>query len=1074
MKNKTHHFGLVRVFPSSVALFAALAILTSSGATPAQGQLLLANPHWNITLSDFGYSDFLLDNTPGFEGREYLSGEWGAAVGYQVVGGATVAPQWLEPQFYYPDWMTDSSFGVVTPLTEIGLNVDGLPIAQSVITNSHLEITLRHEMIDSVVGIAMGATAASASGSGAFVNSDRYLLQQTCTIKNISGSDISNVQLFQFLHGYWSQRGVFDNRLYTGPTNDFRYDVTLAGVDLWSAGASSSTAGLEDFIAFHSSAAPSGYEIGHYGIEGNGVDDHVTGKPSDGVHLSIEDNWQHDPYLSRLGVDYFAPPERWVAGAQRWEFGTLAAGQSVSFDVILSLLTGTKVTTGTGSSGGCIGGSSVPGGVDYQFEDVTSEGSCFGEYSRADANEVEVRISENEFDPIDFHTPGGPVQLWELEFNGTYSGAIQLTFAYDPTILPAGFDETTLAIHQFIGNAWRLLTGTVDPLRHIISVSTDTLSVFVLGADSRTTTDFKVDASVAPANSGTVTGTGRYTDGSSVTLVATASTGYVFENWAENGALVSASPSFTFVVTGDRTLVANFVASGTGQSITTSSQPSNGGATSGDGVYALGATATVNAIPNAGYKFSKWLENGIEVSASASYSFTVTGNRAFVAKFKPVYTITTRAEPPEGGEIDANDDKFEFGDLAVLKAKPNPDYCFVNWTQNGTEVSAETNYQFTVTGNRDLVANFALGNRITTAKDPLNAGTTSGDGIYETGTSATVEASADAGYAFVNWTENGVPVSSDAIYTFTVTASRTLVANFTSGYTVTTSGSPSDGGTATGGGNYPNGASVTVTAVPHTGYAFMNWTEGGVEVSASASYSFSAGANRVLVAHFTPILYTVTTSSAPPEGGTTTGGNTYQSGANVTVIATPNAGYAFVNWMENGGEVSASASYSFTASANRSLVANFMPVYAIATGASPSAGGTTTGDGDYAGGANVTVMATPNAGYAFVNWTEGGVQVSTSASYSFTASANRTLVANFMTVYTIATSASPSAGGTTTGDGNYPGGANVTVTATPSAGYTFVKWTEKGKRVSTAASYSFTANANRTLVAEFKRQHGPK
>ena len=73
-------------FPRSW-MAAALALLLGSGPAFGQGGLTLANPHWNITLTDFGYSDFLLDNTPGFEGREYLSGEWGAAVGYQVSGG---------------------------------------------------------------------------------------------------------------------------------------------------------------------------------------------------------------------------------------------------------------------------------------------------------------------------------------------------------------------------------------------------------------------------------------------------------------------------------------------------------------------------------------------------------------------------------------------------------------------------------------------------------------------------------------------------------------------------------------------------------------------------------------------------------------------------------------------------------------------------------------------------------------------------------------------------------------------------------------------------------------------------
>src|SRR6185436_9329092 len=103
--------------------------------------LTLANPHWNITLTDAGYSDFLLDNTPGFEGREYLCGEWGAAVGYQLAGGTVVSPLWLEKQFSFPDWITDANFGVKSPITQIGLNADSLPIAQSVLTNSQLEIT---------------------------------------------------------------------------------------------------------------------------------------------------------------------------------------------------------------------------------------------------------------------------------------------------------------------------------------------------------------------------------------------------------------------------------------------------------------------------------------------------------------------------------------------------------------------------------------------------------------------------------------------------------------------------------------------------------------------------------------------------------------------------------------------------------------------------------------------------------------------------------------------------------------------------------------------------------------------
>jgi Divergent InlB B-repeat domain len=41
------------------------------------------------------------------------------------------------------------------------------------------------------------------------------------------------------------------------------------------------------------------------------------------------------------------------------------------------------------------------------------------------------------------------------------------------------------------------------------------------------------------------------------------------------------------------------------------------------------------------------------------------------------------------------------------------------------------------------------------------------------------------------------------------------------------------------------------------------------------------------------------------------------------VVATPSSGYGFADWTENGGFVSASASYSFTLNSNRNLVANF-------------------------------------------------------------------------------------------------------------------------------------------------------
>ena len=225
--------------------------------------------------------------------------------------------------------------------------------------------------------------------------------------------------------------------------------------------------------------------------------------------------------------------------------------------------------------------------------------------------------------------------------------------------------------------------------------------------------------------------------------------------------------------------------------------------------------------------------------------------------------------------------------------------------------------------------------------------------------------------------------------------------------------------------------------------------------------------------------YTVTLSSNPLLGGIVaqSGTGTYSSGSSVTVTATPNAGFTFTSWKENGTVIpAATASYTFTLSGNRILEANFTAVaptqYTVTLSANPLLGGAVTqsGTGTYNTGSNVTVRATPNAGFTFTNWTENGIAVSTNANYQFTIIQNRTLVANFTAAasqYTVAISSNPLVGGTTSGGGSFNSGALVTVIATPNAGYSFTSWTEGVTIVSSNATYTFTITSNKIFVANF-------
>jgi hypothetical protein len=69
--------------------------------------------------------------------------------------------------------------------------------------------------------------------------------------------------------------------------------------------------------------------------------------------------------------------------------------------------------------------------------------------------------------------------------------------------------------------------------------------------------------------------------------------------------------------------------------------------------------------------------------------------------------------------------------------------------------------------------------------------------------------------------------------------------------------------------------------------------------------------------------YTISTSAVPAAGGSVTSGGTFNSGQQVTLTATPNAGYRFDGWYENNGLIPARATISFPAAANRTIEAHF-------------------------------------------------------------------------------------------------------------------------------------------------------
>ncbi len=92
---------------------------------------------------------------------------------------------------------------------------------------------------------------------------------------------------------------------------------------------------------------------------------------------------------------------------------------------------------------------------------------------------------------------------------------------------------------------------TADGSNNDLNMTTDDLT-------PSETKQYVIEVLVNPYSSGTVTGAGSYKIDSKVTLEAKPNSGYKFVNWTENGSTVSTSVSYSFTISSDRSLTANF------------------------------------------------------------------------------------------------------------------------------------------------------------------------------------------------------------------------------------------------------------------------------------------------------------------------------------------------------------------------------------------------------------------------------------------------------------------------------------------------------------------------------------
>lgn len=148
-----------------------------------------------------------------------------------------------------------------------------------------------------------------------------------------------------------------------------------------------------------------------------------------------------------------------------------------------------------------------------------------------------------------------------------------------------------------------------------------------------------------------------------------------------------------------------------------------------------------------------------------------------------IFTLTLIPEPEYGGELTGEGD-YEVGAPITLQASPAEDYKFISWKKEGTLLSSDNPFDYTMPAeNVTIHGHFVLETtdtyEVTIDINNPDWGYATGAGTYLEGDQVIVEAFHNPGYVFDNWTDDNSLNVTDNPYEFTMGVEDVhLTANF--------------------------------------------------------------------------------------------------------------------------------------------------------------------------------------------------------------------------------------------------------------------------------------------------------
>ena len=277
---------------------------------------------------------------------------------------------------------------------------------------------------------------------------------------------------------------------------------------------------------------------------------------------------------------------------------------------------------------------------------------------------------------------------------------------------------------------------------------------------------------------------------------------------------------------------------------------------------------TVSAVPDREYVFTGWTgyinstENPLTFEADKNYNTTLTAN--FILKKYPL-TIAIEGEGSVTEEIvdSGRSTDYSSGTTVRLTAVPADEWLFTGWT--GAVTSSNNSVELTITEAKEVTATFVK-KRYPLTVEVVGEGSVSEEIVstekatdYDSGTVVRLTATPEDEWLFAGWT--GAVTSSETEVELSITEAKTVTATFVKKQYPLTVNVVGEGSVteeivvANKATDYDSGTTVKLTAIPATGWQFIEWsgastaTNPVIEVTITEPQTFTATFNK------TPVIY---------------------------------------------------------------------------------------------------------------------------------------------------------------------------------------------------------------------------